>query len=300
MGDIHPPAPVLLIVAASSRHDEALDWARERIAAIVFGPIALVSDAFDFTETDYYAATMGADLKKQFLAFERLIDPARWPASSGRRTSGRPSTPALGRHAEPRPLNLDPGYITPAKLVLASTKDHAHRIYLAGRHLRRGDARLSPRAWQPMEWTYPDYRRADYQEFFTQCREYLLRATAVIRMQREESARVVELVGAVGGGAELFDRAGGGAGGAAARAGLGPGGAAAVRSIPQAADADGRRVGDLAGRRRARLPSRKLLLALYGRRASCRLDALPQLWPTTTRAWSSNRRSCGRCSRPRR
>ena len=40
-----------------------------------FGPIALVSDAFDFTETDYYTATMGDGLKKQFLAFERLIDP---------------------------------------------------------------------------------------------------------------------------------------------------------------------------------------------------------------------------------
>jgi hypothetical protein len=25
-----------------------------------------------------------------------------------------------------------------------------------------------------MEWTYPDYRRADYQQFFTQCRDRLL------------------------------------------------------------------------------------------------------------------------------
>ena len=36
----------------------------------------IASHAFDFTETDYYAATMGLDLKKQFLAAERLIDPA--------------------------------------------------------------------------------------------------------------------------------------------------------------------------------------------------------------------------------
>ena len=32
--------------------------------------------------------------------------------------------------SEPRPLNLDPGYLTLAKLVLASTKDGSHRIYL--------------------------------------------------------------------------------------------------------------------------------------------------------------------------
>ena len=40
-------------------------------------------------------------------------------------------------HAEPRPLNLDPGYLTPAKLVLASTKDHAHRIYLSAASMPR-------------------------------------------------------------------------------------------------------------------------------------------------------------------
>ena len=75
MGDIHPPAPVLLILAVSSRHDAALDWARERCAE-QYGPVVLSSEPFDFTETDYYTATMGAGLKKQFLAFERLIDSA--------------------------------------------------------------------------------------------------------------------------------------------------------------------------------------------------------------------------------
>jgi hypothetical protein len=70
-------------------------------------------------------------------------------------------------------LNLDPGYITLAKLVLASTKDHSHRIYL-GRRIY-GEITLGFRAgaWQPGEWTYPDYRRADFQRFFVECRDYL-------------------------------------------------------------------------------------------------------------------------------
>jgi hypothetical protein len=29
------------------------------------------------------------------------------------------------------------------------------------------------RRWQAHEWTFPDYRRADYQAFFTACRELL-------------------------------------------------------------------------------------------------------------------------------
>ena len=130
----------------SSRHEAALAWARDEVEQHI-GPLALVSDAFDFTETDYYAATMGDGLKKQFVACAAPIDPGELAAhQASRRTPGKPSTRRWAGIPEPRPLNLDPGYVTPAKLVLASTKDHAHRIYLAGRHLRRGDARLSPAA----------------------------------------------------------------------------------------------------------------------------------------------------------
>ena len=84
--------PVLLLVAASSRHEAALDWARERIEQH-FGPLALVSDAFDFTETDYYAATMGADLKKQFLAVRAADRSGRAGRhQAARPTPGKPST----------------------------------------------------------------------------------------------------------------------------------------------------------------------------------------------------------------
>src|SRR4051812_4090058 len=173
MGEIHAPAPALLIFAASSRYEAALDWARDR-AVQVHGPIAFLSQPFDFTETEYYAATMGIGLKKQFFAFKRLIDSAQLAGIKRHTNDWETEYAALGRHPEPRPLNLDPGYITPAKLVLASTKDHAHRIYLGDGIFAEVTLVYRQRKWQPLEWTYPDYRRDDYQRFFVECREWLL------------------------------------------------------------------------------------------------------------------------------
>jgi Domain of unknown function (DUF4416) len=173
MGQIHAPEPVLLIIAATSRHDAALEWGRKKCVES-FGSIRSLSPAFDFTETEYYAATMGPGLKKQFFAFEQLIDPAALASIKRHSNHSEAEYAAVGRHAEPRPLNLDPGYITSAKLVLASTKDHAHRIYLHEGIFAEVTLSYRQRQWQPLEWTYPDYRRDDYQRFFTECREWLL------------------------------------------------------------------------------------------------------------------------------
>jgi hypothetical protein len=173
MGAIQSPELALLILAASSRHDAALEWSRQR-AAGNFGPIACASPAFDFTETDYYTAAMGPNLKKQFFAFDQPIDPGRLAAIKRQTNQWEEEYAALGQHPEPRSLNLDPGYITPAKLVLASTKDHAHRIYLVEGIYAEVTLSYRNGRWQPHEWTYPDYRRDDYQRFFTQCRRHLL------------------------------------------------------------------------------------------------------------------------------
>jgi len=174
MGDIHDPLPVLLILAVSSRYDEALAWTHAKVEDL-FGTVVLASDAFDFTETDYYADTMGTDLKKQFLACERLIDPVQLAPIKCQTNRWEADYAALGRHPETRPLNVDPGYITRAKLVLASTKDHAHRIYLHEGIYAEITLAFRHHQWQPHDWTYPDYRRADYQAFFTLCREFLSR-----------------------------------------------------------------------------------------------------------------------------
>jgi hypothetical protein len=172
MGTISSPHPVLLLVAVSSRYEAALQWARERIAS-EFGTLGAVSEAFAFTETDYYTASMGTDLLKQFVIPAQLIDPGRLPAIKRLTNDWEVEYAAGARHPESRPLNLDPGYLTLAKLVLASTKDHAHRIYLADGIYSEVTLSYRGKAWQPFDWTYPDYRRADFQQFFTECRGLL-------------------------------------------------------------------------------------------------------------------------------
>ncbi len=172
MGDIFSPIPVLLITAAFSRYETALDWGLDRMQGD-WGPAALVSPRFEFVETNYYEPTMGPEIKKCFWAFERLIDPGKLSDLKLLSNEREQEYAALGGHSEPRPLNLDPGYITQAKLVLASTKDHAHRIYLSQGIFAEVTLFYKHRRWQHHEWTFPDYRRADYQTFFTRCREFL-------------------------------------------------------------------------------------------------------------------------------
>lgn len=174
MGQIVSHRPVLLICAAFSRYPAALDWGKQQ-AEQAWGPIALASDLFDHQETRYYDASMGTDLKKTFWAFEWLIDPANLPGLKLQTNTLEDFYKQVMDHPEPRPLNLDPGYLTEAKLVLASTKDRDHRIYLRDGIYAEGTLYFHQGAWKTRPWTYPDYQRADYHEFFTRCREYLRR-----------------------------------------------------------------------------------------------------------------------------
>jgi hypothetical protein len=170
MGDITEPSVVLLFVAATSRYNKAFDWAQRR-AVEAWGPLALESPRFSFTETNYYESTMGSNLSKCFWAFERLTDPADLPAIKVQANAWEAEYAGDGGHTESRPLNLDPGYLTPAKLVLATTKDHAHRLYLSRGIYAEVTLSYKDHRWQDQPWTYPDYRRDDYKQFFSACRE---------------------------------------------------------------------------------------------------------------------------------
>ena len=112
---------------------------------------------------------------KTFWAFERLIDPGMLADIKQQTNAWEAEYAALARHPEPRPLNLDPGYIGLGKLVLASTKDHAHRIYLGQGIYAEVTLYYKDGRWQHRDWTFADYRRGDYQAFFEECRENLKR-----------------------------------------------------------------------------------------------------------------------------
>lgn len=171
MGEATAHRQVLLLVAAFSQNRAALDWARTRLSE-AWGPLELESELFEFTETSYYARTMGNPLQKVLWAFRDLVDPASLPERKLTSNTWEQAYAVAFPGPFPRPLNLDPGYLTEAKLILASTKDRDHRIYLERGVFAENTLYFHAGSWQKRPWTYPDYQRADYHHFLTRCRQY--------------------------------------------------------------------------------------------------------------------------------
>ena len=175
MGTIKQVSPVLLFVAAFAPSDVALGWSKQR-AESVFGPIELESEPFRFDRfTDYYAPSMGDVLFKRLWGFRRLIDPATLADVKRRTNDWEAEYAVTAGEPVPRPLNLDPGYVDFGKLILASTKNHAHRIYLRDGIFAETTLIYTRKRWTPLPWTYPDYQSPEYHEFLNRCRELLKR-----------------------------------------------------------------------------------------------------------------------------
>lgn len=180
MGVPREPTYSLLVVAAFSRHREALDWAAEQLTA-KFGPIAQVSPDFSFHHTRYYEGTMGTDLIKRFVVFEPIVAADCLPEVKKSTIFMERELAESGRFAECRPLNLDPGLIQLGKFLLASTKDQAHRIYLQDDIFAEVTLRFEAGAFEVWPWTYADYREPAVREFLGQARQVLYERVTVIR-----------------------------------------------------------------------------------------------------------------------
>ena len=176
MGEIQPHRPVLLIAAVSSRYPSAInDWFVQT-AESDWSKIALASPLFNFTETKYYEQSMGTDLKKKLFAFELLIDPPTIAQAKHQSNDWEEKFKSTNDYTEKRPINIDPGYLTEAKVVLATTKDRDHRIYLSDGIFAEITLYYRQGVWERSRWTYPDYQRSDFHDFFNQCRSYLRNA----------------------------------------------------------------------------------------------------------------------------
>jgi hypothetical protein len=172
MAEARQPDGVKLLCGLIAARESWLDRAgRELIAR--FGPADAVSETWPFDLTDYYAGEMGPSLRRRFLAFERLVGPETLVAAKRATNDIERQLAAELPDAPARPVNLDPGYLTQAKLVLASCKDFAHRVYLGeGVH---AEVTLIYRrdGWRPLPWTFPDFATDRYHEFLTHCRGML-------------------------------------------------------------------------------------------------------------------------------
>ncbi|MGD8453172.1 MAG: DUF4416 family protein [Phycisphaerae bacterium] len=163
--------PVKLVIGLLSGDQDLLRRARHLLSR-EYGDVDTESDVWPFTMTDYYEPEMGPGLRRWFLSFQRLIRPEAL-AEIKRHTNELEQTIAADclRPDCPRPVNIDPGYLDLARLILATTKDRAHRIYVGLGIYAEVTLQFAQGAWQPASWTYPDYRQTTYHAFFDGVRE---------------------------------------------------------------------------------------------------------------------------------
>ena len=150
-----------------SENQELLAWSIERLSDI-WGVPELQSQAVPFDKTDYYHE-IDPNLSRVFLCFPGLMNPeglTDWKHQAIK-------IEAMSRKPV-RAVNIDPGYVDGARLVLASTKDHAHRIYLRDGIFAEVTMRYRFRKWTSFDYTFPDFASGVYDEFLCGVRKLWL------------------------------------------------------------------------------------------------------------------------------
>jgi hypothetical protein len=168
MGSIRAFNPVKLFVGVLVANEDLVPDVESQLCSR-YGPSDYRSPVLPFTFTDYYRNETGEHILRVFFSFERLIEGDLLPEIKCQTNELEEKFAAAGS-AVKRPVNLDPGYLEHSKVILASTKNFYHRMYL-GRgifgevtmHFRNG-------AYEFFPWTYPDYKSEEYQAFFLELR----------------------------------------------------------------------------------------------------------------------------------
>ena len=168
MAEIRQFNPVKLFIGVLVSHTKLLPEVEQRLAA-VYGPIDHRSAVIPFDFTNYYEPEMGDIIDRVLFSFERLIEADRL-AEIKRQTNKYEQELAQLYTSAIRPVNIDSGYIEQAKVILASTKNFYHRIYLGSGIFGEVTMHFKNNTYQFFPWTYPDYQSKEYQEFFLKMR----------------------------------------------------------------------------------------------------------------------------------
>jgi len=130
-------------------------WINDAICrlSVLYGPPDYVSAQIPFDDTAYYAPEMGQTLVRRFLSMEKLIRPESLPdiklAANEIESDTRPDS---GRR-----VNIDPGYLSQAHLILATGKGYTHRPYLRDGIYADLTLMYQAKKFCSLPWTYPDY-----------------------------------------------------------------------------------------------------------------------------------------------
>jgi len=146
--------------------------AEERLVQL-YGSVDTTSPLYVFNFTDYYEKQMGKNLKRKFLSFARLIAPEKL-GEIKLRTNGLEEEIRDELKGDRRIVNLDPGYLTQAALIMATAKDFAHRIPVQQGIYAHLELLFGKKDVKILDWTYPDFRTEEYQKFFMEVRQIYL------------------------------------------------------------------------------------------------------------------------------
>jgi len=173
MWTLKKPAGAKLIIGLLGCDKNALDTAVEAITK-KFGKVDFISDIWPFEQTGYYAKETGQNILRQFVSIEKPVCPGRLAKIKHQTNRFERKLAEKIKTNLPRPVNIDPGLIESSKLVLASTKDYSHRIYI-GKKIRAETTLIYDKGqWKTFDYTYPDYRQKCYHDFFSRVRNKLV------------------------------------------------------------------------------------------------------------------------------
>jgi len=136
-----------------------------------YGVIDFISAEMPFHYTDYYTEEMGSSLVRRFIFFDTLIRPELLPDVKLFTNDVENRYSVDGN----RRVNIDPGYISPAHLILATGKGYTHRPYLRDGIYADLTLIYREKSFHPLPWTYPDYAEKPVMEMFNKLRsKYLM------------------------------------------------------------------------------------------------------------------------------
>lgn len=167
--------PAFLFFGVFTGYPELLDEAKALIVR-EFGPLhpAGSSAVFPFPRTQTYEKSMGASLVRQFFVLDELRPQDCLAGAKRAALVMEERLAASKRFDVPRPVNIDPGLLNDCRLILASTKDYAHRLYRADGIWEEITLIFRHGSFETLPWTYPDFRAPTYHEFFARLRRELL------------------------------------------------------------------------------------------------------------------------------
>lgn len=135
----------------------------------IFGPVMLETCPLDWNYSGYYREELGAPLFRNFIFFSSIIDTAVLPEVKVRFVELEEDFSEDGK----RRINLDPGYLSLAKVVLSSRKNYSHRIHLGRSVFAELELIYEKNAFHSLPYTYYDYRSDSTVESFNRARGLL-------------------------------------------------------------------------------------------------------------------------------